>query len=39
MSEPGCEWDGKHSRAEERFYCFGLDNEGRGILTVRLTHR
>lgn len=26
-----------HSQAEERFYCFG--KVGRGILTVRFTHR
>ncbi len=31
--------DHKHSRTEERFYCFGLDKDGRGILTVRFTYR
>lgn len=29
--------DLEHSQAEERFYCFGLVDDG--ILTVRFTHR
>ncbi|NOZ36729.1 MAG: BrnT family toxin [Gammaproteobacteria bacterium] len=28
-----------HSQAEERFYCFGQNKEGTGILTVRFTYR
>jgi uncharacterized DUF497 family protein len=31
--------DTKHSRDEKRYYCFGLDKEGNGILTVRFTYR
>ncbi len=28
-----------HSQGEKRYYCFGLDKEGNGILTVRFTYR
>lgn len=28
-----------HSQSEQRFYCFGLDEEGNGVLTVRFTNR
>ena len=28
-----------HSRTEKRYYCFGLNSEGTGILTVRFTMR
>ncbi len=28
-----------HSDTEDRFYCFGKDQEGEGILTVRFTYR
>ena len=28
-----------HSDQEPRYYCFGKDREGRGILTVRFTYR
>ncbi len=28
-----------HSDIEDRFYCFGKDQEGKGILTVRFTYR
>ncbi len=28
-----------HSQDEKRFYCFGLNQEGNGILTVRFTYR
>ena len=31
--------DTKHSRGEKRYYCFGLDKESNGILTVRFTYR
>ena len=31
--------DLSHSSTEERYYCVGLDKEGRGILTVRFTYR
>ena len=31
--------DLEHSQYEKRFYCFGLDAEGRGIITVRFTYR
>jgi len=31
--------DLEHSQMEQRFYCFGLNREGTGILTVRFTHR
>ena len=29
--------DLEHSQFEKRFYCFGLDAEGHGIITVRFT--
>ncbi len=28
-----------HSQKERRYYCFGLNEEGTGILTVRFTYR
>ncbi len=28
-----------HSQEEERYYCFGLNEEKTGILTVRFTYR
>ena len=28
-----------HSQLEQRFYCFGLDQEKIGVLTVRFTYR
>ena len=28
-----------HSKTKERFYCFGSNQEGTGILTVRFTFR
>ena len=28
-----------HSQQEERYYCFGLNEETTGILTVRFTYR
>ena len=31
--------DLSHSSKEERFYCFGLNEKGNGILTVRFTYR
>jgi len=31
--------DLSHSQNEERFYCFGLNEDGDGILTVRFTYR
>ena len=31
--------DVKHSQNEKRYYCFGLNEEGSGILTVRFTYR
>ena len=31
--------DLEHSQFEKRFYCFGLDLEGVGIITVRFTYR
>lgn len=31
--------DHRHSKLEERFYCFGSDRDGTGILTVRFTYR
>jgi hypothetical protein len=31
--------DIEHSQDEKRYYCFGLDKEGNGILTVRFTYR
>jgi uncharacterized DUF497 family protein len=31
--------DLKHSQKEKRYYCFGANEEGTGILTVRFTYR
>jgi len=31
--------DRSHSTKEKRYYCFGLNEEGNGILTVRFTYR
>ena len=31
--------DLKHSQKEKRYYCFGANEEGTGILTVRFTCR
>jgi len=31
--------DLSHSSNEQRFYCFGLNEDGSGILTVRFTYR
>ncbi|WP_081699763.1 BrnT family toxin [Candidatus Symbiobacter mobilis] len=31
--------DIEHSQREKRYYCFGMDREGAGILTVRFTYR
>ena len=31
--------DFSHSQQEKRYYCFGLNQEKNGILTVRFTHR
>lgn len=31
--------DLSHSQHEGRYYCFGSDREGAGILTVRFTYR
>lgn len=31
--------DTRHSQSEERFFCFGRDKSGLGILTVRFTYR
>jgi hypothetical protein len=31
--------DLNHSKNEQRFYCFGLNEEGDGVLTVRFTYR
>jgi len=31
--------DHAHSQKEQRYYCFGSDSEGAGILTVRFTYR
>ena len=31
--------DLEHSQFEKRFYCFGRDLEGVGIITVRFTYR
>jgi len=28
-----------HSEKEQRYYCFGQDREGNGVLTVRFTYR
>jgi len=31
--------DIEHSQKEKRYYCFGLNEQGNGILTVRFTYR
>ncbi|MCH7882379.1 MAG: BrnT family toxin [Proteobacteria bacterium] len=31
--------DRSHSKLEGRFYCFGANKDGSGILTVRFTYR
>jgi uncharacterized DUF497 family protein len=31
--------DLEHSQKEKRYYCFGSDQEGTGILSVRFTYR
>jgi len=31
--------DINHSDDEQRYYCFGLNEDGNGILTVRFTYR
>ena len=31
--------DLKHGNDEDRYFCFGKDREGKGILTVRFTYR
>ena len=31
--------DLSHSSNEQRYYCFGLNEDGSGIITVRFTHR
>jgi hypothetical protein len=31
--------DLEHSQNEKRYYCFGLNEQGSGILTVRFTYR
>ena len=31
--------DLEHSQEEKRYYCFGLNREGSGVLTVRFTYR
>ena len=31
--------DLSHSQDEKRYYCFGLNEQGNGILTVRFTYR
>jgi uncharacterized protein len=31
--------DLNHGSDEQRYYCFGLDEGGKGILTVRFTYR
>lgn len=31
--------DLSHSENEDRFFCFGLDKDGLGVLTVRFTYR
>ena len=31
--------DVNHSQKEKRYYCFGLNQQGNGILTVRFTYR
>ena len=31
--------DISHSQSEQRYYCFGLNEKGTGVLTVRFTYR
>ena len=31
--------DLNHSQNEKRYYCFGLNEKGNGVLTVRFTYR
>ncbi len=31
--------DMSHSSNEQRYYCFGLNEQGNGVLTVRFTYR
>ncbi|MDA3920260.1 MAG: BrnT family toxin [Salinisphaera sp.] len=31
--------DRAHSQKEQRYYCFGSNEEGTGVLTVRFTYR
>ena len=31
--------DTEHSQHEKRYYCFGLDQSSKGVLTVRFTYR
>ena len=31
--------DLEHSQKEKRYYCFGLNSQGTGVLTVRFTYR
>ena len=31
--------DVTHGQAEKRYYCFGLNEQGSGVLTVRFTYR
>lgn len=31
--------DLEHSQGEKRYYCFGSNQEGSGVLTVRFTYR
>lgn len=31
--------DLSHSQHEQRYYCFGLNEDGTGVLTVRFTYR
>jgi hypothetical protein len=31
--------DVEYSGNEQRYYCFGQDHEGAGVLTVRFTYR
>ena len=31
--------DGSHSENENRYFCFGMNQDGSGVLTVRFTYR
>ena len=31
--------DVSHSQTEKRYYCFGMDKDKKGVLTVRFTYR